>query len=576
MANEKTPFLINSGKEAVLAGFVARAKKLLTTFLKVTVLMGVLVGIIYLIVNKLRAKNDDHSDGDKACQEFLQLPCNFTDDSHTSVVNYDPNHSMQFIKGQETQNIDLMEVSIVNDLKTLVALGYNEIKTFYSMYATKDAEQQLSIVELVHNNFPDQLKVNLGVYIYRPSDGCESSCADWTNAGMNAALNDIAQYPSVVESLIIGNEDWSSADVKSQIYDLAASAKKQFPRLPMGTAQIGGSVADFANDPDDPLWQELDFVGANIYPFWAGKSWGKDAKDYFWQQLFTIGSNLCEKTPGKAVWVTEAGWPADGDPRASLASHDEYLKWHEAGNPMDACPGLGGMVKQTLFQGFDKLDQGTEGSWGLRLASGEPKGSGSDINVLFENRLKDQALLLACEGTIANQPTCWPIHGSRLSSINVNAGKTFKLTLPFVFDFIWAFVHHAGVDPTPACVVPQNLQDGSRVAITWSSDGEGQDACGNSARQRPDRSSLSLSPDSIFVNASLVPAEDRNVQMNQNDLMWLIFPAAILMVWILSAIYQKFSHYNQGMITPKDNNIIVASEELNEEKNNITIRIITT
>lgn len=57
--------------------------------------------------------------------------------------------------------------------------------------------------------------------------------------------------------------------------------------------------------------------------------------------------------------------------------------------------------------------------------------------------------------------------------------------------------------------------------------------------------------------------------------MWLIFPAAILMVWILSAIYQKFSHYNQRMTTPKDNKITVAPEELNEKKSNTTIRIIT-
>lgn len=515
MPNVATSLLDDSSKDTVRARSVAYAKKLLTTFLKVTVLMGILVGIIYLIVNKLRAKNDDHSDEDKVCQAFLQLPCNFTDGSHTSVVNYDPNHSMQFIKGQETQNIDLMKGSIVNDLKILVESGYNEIKTFYPMYATKDAEQQLSIVELVNKHWRDQLKVNLGVYIYRLSDGCESSCADWTNAGMNAALNDIAQYRTVVNSLIIGNEDWSSADVKSQIHDLAALAKKQFPDLPVGTAQISGSVADVANNPDDPLWKVLDFVGANIYPFWAGKSWGQDAKDFFWEQLYTIGSNLCEKNPGKAVWVTEAGWPAYGDPRASLDSHDAYLTWHATGNSMGTCPGLGGVVKQSLFQGFDKLNQGIEGSWGVRLASGDSKGSGSDINVLFDNHLKDQALLLACEGDIANQPTCWPIHGSRLSSINVNSEQTFKLTLPFVFDFIWAFVHPEGVDPTPACVVRKKLQDGSRVAITWSSNGEGQGTCGDSTRQRRDRRSLSLSPYSIFVNASSVPAEDRNAQMNQ-------------------------------------------------------------
>jgi exo-beta-1,3-glucanase (GH17 family) len=448
-----------------------------------------LAAAIYGVIKSIASKND--STNDSACQDFLNLSCNYTSDATTKAINYDPLHSMAFRKAQSLNDVSGMEASVSDDMMNIIALGFNAIKTFYAAYATADGQAMLNIGHYIGEHF-STLKSYLGVYIFTEKDGCESSCADWTDAGYEAAMSAINQHPEKILGLIIGNEDQDQPSTKAEIVKYAHDAKARFPHLPVGTAQTTGSVATIAKDPNDPLVQAVDFVGVNIYPYWANRQWGSEAQSYYWNSLSSIGRSLCSNHPGTDLIVTEEGWPSNFG--GNIQQQRDYFTWSQDGHAMGECSDIDRPHGSVYFQAFDKLiTTNVEGYWGLLTSSGTQKvlGKINDLIVHFSNTLEDPALVLACDHG-DDTPTCWPIYGKgNPSIISLNGAADFKLDLS-VFAFIWMFSMPVDTQkPLPACVVDRNaLVDRARIDITWSADGRGQSRCGNTRQPRAGRHPL--------------------------------------------------------------------------------------
>lgn len=361
-------------------------------------------------------------------------------------VNYDPVHSFDFAKGVGLDDKNIMSSAIENDLNKLKELrqansgkfaSVNRVKTFFSQYSSLGVKRGRVTVNFadVANQWnqknPDYpIKIALGVYEFRPErDSCpnQKECAKWTQDQVNAAIDAANKYgPALVDRIIVGNENIMGGDpdvpaIRNRMLVDIKTIKSKIPNtIKVGTAQRTNDVLDMVKNPNSlnrQLAEQVDFIGANVYPYWARVDYAK-AKNFvaqYWNDLEAVKQN-------HKIITTEEGWPSAGDkfgnaiPNAANA-YDYVTYWIGRDNQVLDMPA------SYYFALFDKLPgAGTESHWGIYSADrnaslldgdhSKPLSAKTKL-ITFNNTVDKKVIINACTNDMINnqQGDCYPIYG---------------------------------------------------------------------------------------------------------------------------------------------------------------------
>ncbi len=251
-------------------------------------------------------------------------------------INYDPAHSVEYVKAQTSNNLTGMTQEIKKDLQLIRQNNFTSIKTFYSSVSTVDGKNTALLADLV---CPMGFKLELGVYEFDPdSDNCSSWCTAATAIQVQNAIASMKKYPDCITGVLVGNEDiynWNFTKPKPTMQqristDISTIKSAGMPNIPVGTPQQDGALLQLANNDPYGIINKLDYVGVNIYPFWSPQKPNvEQAKKEFLERLKAIQTN--PKYQNKKIRVTEEGWPSSSgsgqNPNGSLASEKEYYDW---------------------------------------------------------------------------------------------------------------------------------------------------------------------------------------------------------------------------------------------------------
>lgn len=255
-------------------------------------------------------------------------------------INYDPAHSKQYTDAQVKNNLQVMKSEISKDMQTARSAGFNLIKTFYSVVSTVDGKQKVNLADLV---CPLNLQMMVGVYEFDPGkDNCSNWCDIARKQQVDSAIASVNKYNSggkkCIVGVAVGNEDiynWNFTQPNTLIQqhiaqDIATIKKAIGGKAPVGTAQQDGALLQLVKNDPNGIIDKLDFVGANIYPYWSAEHPNIEAaKTEFANRYNAIkGQNRFQ---GKEIIVTEEGWPSQynsgQNPNASLPNEISYYQW---------------------------------------------------------------------------------------------------------------------------------------------------------------------------------------------------------------------------------------------------------
>ncbi len=262
-------------------------------------------------------------------------------------INYDPAHSTAYNTAQQANNQAGMANSMRTDFSQIKRNGFNVVKTFISIASTINGQQ----TNLASIACPMGLKLMLGVYEFRASDGCNNSapgglCSQWTQAQVQGAIASVRNYPGCIVGIAVGNEDiydysFTTPDLQLQqriSTDISTIQAALGTTVPVGTAQQDGALLALArsypaNDPYGII-KKLNFVGANIYPFWSAQQPSAPSAQEFanrLQAVRTAYSTANGLSNNIRVAVTEEGWAshsnAGQNPNASIPQETTYYNY---------------------------------------------------------------------------------------------------------------------------------------------------------------------------------------------------------------------------------------------------------
>jgi len=247
---------------------------------------------------------------------FLALTLIFPFISHAGSmirgINYDPVHSVIFAPvhsvifahGVGTDNKQLMEQAILNDLDKLKNLEHEKnfkithLKTFFTVYSSLNNTATVNMADVVNQwnqaNPDDALTLALGVYEFRQRiDACstEKECQSWTQAQIDGVKQALEQYNGnnipLIDKVIIGNENLLTNGMPIRLVNDINQMKnflhsRNINNVSIGTAQTVPDVIDMYKGKDyQNVLNAADFIGINIYPFWSKVPYGEQAKAAF-------------------------------------------------------------------------------------------------------------------------------------------------------------------------------------------------------------------------------------------------------------------------------------------------------
>lgn len=275
------------------------------------------------------------------CMLFLSA---FSALAITRGINYDPAHSKVFTDAQVQNNIQTMKNEMTKDFQTAKANGFTVVKTFYSIVSTVNGQQTATMADIA---CPLGMKLLLGVYEFDPAaDNCSTWCNTARAQQVSAAIASVKKYnvggKKCIIGIVVGNEDiynWNFTTpntlVQQHISEDLTTIKNGLLSnpVPLSTAQQDGALLMLAKSPAstfDPygIIPKLDFVGANIYPYWSPEqpAYPSPSQTQFRNRYLAV-----KAVYSKPVTVTEEGWPSqynDGqNPNASLANEKAYYAW---------------------------------------------------------------------------------------------------------------------------------------------------------------------------------------------------------------------------------------------------------
>jgi exo-beta-1,3-glucanase (GH17 family) len=262
-------------------------------------------------------------------------------------INYDPSHSQAYLTAQSNNNVETMKNIIDNDLKQISAAGFNVIKSYYSEYCDNGG-QCINITDEVAKI--SNLKIALGVFEFNQATG---GLRSYTTTGqIPAAITAINNHRELITAVIVGNEDIANSNhlanldsngnliannIISDINTIKAGITTSLP--PIGTAQTQNTWMTPQSIPNGFL-QSINFVGANIYPFFGGVSDGVAAANDVPITLQQITNTLQHNGYTGSIAVTEEGFPSGGIQintfPAQNAEKNYYLTWKSRNDNFDS------------------------------------------------------------------------------------------------------------------------------------------------------------------------------------------------------------------------------------------------
>ncbi|MBL7480591.1 hypothetical protein IZU94_11530 [Legionella sp. 27fs60] len=261
-------------------------------------------------------------------------------------INYDPSHSSAYLAAQQGNNQPGMASSIDSDFNQIKRNGFNVVKTFISVASTING-QQTNLASIACSK---GIKLMLGVYEFQTSDGCNNNapggqCSQWTQDQVQGAIRSVQNNPGCIVGIVVGNEDiydYTFTNPNTQIQqriatDISTIQAALGATVPVGTAQQDGALLALARNypANDPygIIKKLNFVGANIYPFWSAQQPVAPSATEFANRLQAVRTAYSTSN-GLAnnirVVVTEEGWASQGNagqnPNATVPQEIVYYK----------------------------------------------------------------------------------------------------------------------------------------------------------------------------------------------------------------------------------------------------------
>jgi exo-beta-1,3-glucanase (GH17 family) len=303
----------------------------------------------------------------------------FTAQALDRGINYDPAHSAAYLKAQSSNNLSSMTAILNADFAKIKTLGFGIVKTFDSRYSTINGQSSGRIADIA---CPKDIKLMLGVYEFRNPD---NDCADWcllaTAKEVQDAISSANTYPGCVVGIAVGSEDITNWDytvrhksMEQRILSDIMTIKNGLQQaIPVGSAQQDGAflkLAGYNDQLSNDLIAALDFVGANIYPYWD-KPYVTESEGH---AVFRTRYDAVKAKFTQPIIVTEEGWPSESNqnqnPHASVGAEAAYYSWWQNRAGRDT-------FSSYYFGMFDKLpspsDSGADIYFGLCKATGASK-----------------------------------------------------------------------------------------------------------------------------------------------------------------------------------------------------------
>jgi exo-beta-1,3-glucanase (GH17 family) len=450
---------------------------------------------------------------------FFQISS--ANDAFIKGVNYDPVHSFDFAKAVGLDNKQGMIDAIYADLDKLAELQNNgfkniqSIKTFFTIYSSLGVNPanrvDVNIADVVHTwntqHPQNAIKLALGVYEFRPQiDGCSNDyqCDEWTQSQVNAAIISAHKYPDLITRIIVGNEDIGDDATGMKLQTRIAADINQIKNqlqnksILVGTAQTSDTVYKiFALQKYTGVKNAADFIGANVYPYWSGISYGrapytdspaKQNLESYWNTLNHLKNNY-------SVISTEEGWPSAGNTLQEAIpnpdeAHDYLYYWYYRDTKITPI--------SYYFALFDKTPgAGTESHWGIFSADRNASllGSSDNSNDYSKPLAKGHALiqfnnmigqmdgayritsLNACtndwDPSTKTQGICYPIDGyNHTGDIPMNASHQFMIDTTGQTYSSLLVVFYADAKNTPRlCYINtatlKEMSDKTQVNLQW-------------------------------------------------------------------------------------------------------------
>jgi exo-beta-1,3-glucanase (GH17 family) len=270
-------------------------------------------------------------------------------------INYDPAHSKIYTDAQVQNNIQTMRNEITKDFQTAKKNGFTIVKTFYSIVSTVNGQNTATIADIA---CPMGMQLLLGVYEFDPNkDNCSTWCdiarAQQVSAAITSANKYNANGQNCIVAIVVGNEDiynWNftvpNTLVQAHISaDITTIKNGLTVVVPITTAQQDGALLNLAGADPSGIIPKLDFVGANIYPYWSSPSnpnFPAPSQTEFYNRY-----NAVKALYSQPVAVTEEGWPSQynggQNPNASLPNEKAYYAWWQ-----NRATGAGGTTMDTF------------------------------------------------------------------------------------------------------------------------------------------------------------------------------------------------------------------------------------
>lgn len=303
----------------------------------------------------------------------------FTADASDRGINYDPAHSAAYLRAQSNNNLSGMSAVLQADFAKIKSLGFAIVKTFDSRYGTINGQSSGRIADIA---CPLGIKLMLGVYEFRnPQNDCSNWCLTATALEVQDAIASANQYPGCIVGIAVGNEDitnWNYTQrypvMEQRILSDIKTIKNGLQQATaVGTAQQDGALLKLAGYNDklsNDLITALDFVGANIYPYWDPQQWNEPTSHHVFEHRY----DAVKAKFTQPIIVTEEGWPSESNPsqnpNASLADEQAYYSWWQSRAGTDT-------FSSYYFSVFDKIpsasDNGADIYFGLCKATGGQK-----------------------------------------------------------------------------------------------------------------------------------------------------------------------------------------------------------
>lgn len=251
--------------------------------------------------------------------------------------------------------------NVTRDLAVL-----SQLTNTVRLYGTDCNQTQMLLHSIDQLNLNGTIKVWLGVW---------QDTNKTTNARQLKEMYDILdQYgPSSFAGVIIGNEilfrqDMTATELGTLISDVRTNLTAKGINLPIATSDLG-------DDWTSELSDEVDYLMANIHPFFAGVTAEEAAS---WTYSFWTGHDTILKTDISKNIISETGWPSAGGTDcggATTCTQGSVAGIDEMNTFMDGwvCDALSNGTNYFWFEAFDEPwkvvydtpGENWEDKWGL-------------------------------------------------------------------------------------------------------------------------------------------------------------------------------------------------------------------